>query len=154
MMTSTNAEIQQKITEYSGFVEQVLRPQLEVAEKERLKAKTTIEEYKDLQKQLYDWKNEANRRLETLVDLGYKTIYCRAVAENVNMIYVHVGMGFHVELQIPEALEFVEKRIKFLEEDVLSGKEKKVTQVSDHIQSANIILDKLESEMQNRGRGR
>ena len=63
-------------------------------------------------------------------------------------VFVHVGLGFQIELSITEALAFVNKRVSFLERDVLSDKEKKVTEVKDHIASAGLILNQLERELQ------
>jgi prefoldin alpha subunit len=145
-------EIEHKISEYSNFVENVLRPELKVVEAARNQARATVAEYQELKKRLLAMQQDPHKEAEDVVDLGYKTVFCRAVAEDPNTIFVHVGMGFHVEFQIPEAIAFVEKRIKFLQDEILSGKEQKTVEVEDHMQSAQMILDELQREMQRIGR--
>lgn len=144
-------EIQHKISEYSNFVDNVLQPELEVVEAARYQARSTVAEYQELKKRLLVMQQDPPQEAEHVVDLGYKTVFCRAVAEDPNTIFVHVGMGFHVEFQIPEAIAFVDKRIKFLQDEILSGKEQKTVEVQDHMQSAQMILDELMREMQRIG---
>jgi prefoldin alpha subunit len=144
-------EIQQKISEYANFLQFRLQPELEVVEAARNQARTTVAEYEELKKRLLAMQQDPPKEAEHIVDLGYKTVFCRAVAEDPNTIFVHVGMGFHVEFQIPEAIAFVEKRITFLRDEILSGKEQKTVEVQDHIQSAQMILDELQREMQRIG---
>jgi prefoldin subunit 5 len=144
-------EIHQKMSEYSTFLDKVLRPELQSAESASRKVKTEIEEYNELGLRLKKLAKDKPSQLESMVDLGHKTIFCNAVAK-VDSIFVHVGMGFHAELTIPEAIAFVDKRISFLENDSLSGKERKVTKVEDHIVSAGGILSELERELQRASR--
>ena len=145
---SSKDEIHQKMSEYSSFIHDVLRPELDAAKKRSHKVKTEIQEYTDLKEQLEILRRERPECFESIVDLGYKTVYCRAVSKEPRKVFVHVGLGFQIELSITEALAFLNKRVSFLERDVLSEKEKKVTEVKDHIASAGLILDQLERELQ------
>jgi prefoldin alpha subunit len=140
-------EIHQKMSEYSTFIDKVLRPELDEAKAASHKVKTEIQEYKELRERLDALKKETPNELESIVDLGYKSVFCRAVAKDPRKVFVHVGMGFHVEFNISEAIAFTRKRMSFLEDDFLSDKEKKVNEVKDHIASAGVILDKLEREL-------
>jgi prefoldin subunit 5 len=58
-------------------------------------------------------------------------------------------MGFHVEMTFNEALDFVEKRIRFLRNNKLAEKEKKIDEISEHISSATSLLQQLQEEMKN-----
>lgn len=136
--------------EYSTFIETVLRPELNLAESLKLNVKNEIQEYKELsQKLMHQQQQQTNKieRYETKVDLGYNTIHCRAVAKDVSRIFVHVGMGFHVEFKISEAIDFVTKRITLLERN-LSTRDQKVNEVKNHLESAMLVFQQLEMEMQ------
>ena len=137
-----------KMKEYSTFIETVLKPELGNAESLKLNVKNEIQEYKELSQKLHQCQ-QANviERHETQVDLGYSTLYCRAVAKDVSRIFVHVGMGFHVEFTVLEAIEFVEKRITLLERN-LSTRDQKVNEVKNHLESAMLVFQQLEMEMQ------
>ena len=125
--------------------------------------KTQIKEYRELQQKLREQKKEANtiledeekndegKMLEADVDLGMKTLYCRAVAPAssiVEKIFVHVGMNYHVEFQVDEALAFCSKRIKYLEDNPLASKQSKFDEVNQHLQSAEVIFKQLSTEIQ------
>jgi prefoldin subunit 5 len=143
-------EITEKIDEYSQFVSEKLRPELLKAETSRDETRTEINEYNSLLKQLTGFREEKKSEFETVVNLGHGTIYCNAVAK-LDMIYVHVGMGFHVEMTIPEAIQFVQQRLTFLKNAVLQGKEVRVREITDHVIAAAAILDELEQELQRSG---
>lgn len=104
------------------------------------------------------------------VDLGYQTVYCKARVldteagvvdeaaaaaepstppppasnENSNKLFVHVGLGFHAELESKEAMDFCLQRIDFLKSNQLHPRQKVYTQVFDHFQSSVNILQELE----------
>ena len=139
-------DILSKIVEYSNFIENVLNPELRTLESEMEIIQSEMTEYQDLGKELNNQisiDNTSNRVVD--VDLGYETIYCKAVVEDPSStIHVHVGMGFHVELSIVEAIEFVKKRINHLKIGPLSTKQTKISEVKSHIDSAKQILYQLD----------
>jgi prefoldin subunit 5 len=146
----STAEIQQKINEYSSFVEKVLGPDLQQAEESRNVIQKDIQEYQELQQRLTAMQKmevQPPTQLDSVVDLGYNTLHCRAVVANTQTLFVHVGMGFHSELTVPEALVFLKKRIDFLSKQVLSGRQEKVHQVQAHVESAVSILRELQREL-------
>lgn len=145
-MSST--EIQHKIKEYSSFVQKVLGPDLQQAEESRNEIQKDIIEYQELQKRLVAMHKVQPTQLDSvMVDLGYNTLHCRAVVSNTQALFVHIGMGFHTELTLPEALVFLEKRIAFLSRQVLSRRQEKVNQVQAHVESAVSILRELQREL-------
>ena len=154
-MMLTDAEtIQHKVEEYSAFVNQVLRPDLNFLERAEQETQQEIQEYHQLRQQLQNEKVAMRDDADALtnsrtmmVDLGHRKVYCQAKIDDASMVYVHVGMGFHVELTIPEAMAFCDQRIAYLQRDVLTQKQAKRKKVQDHLQSAEAILDQLCLEM-------
>jgi prefoldin subunit 5 len=146
-MSADSDEIGNKVEEYSKFIVYKLRPELDRAEQTRRDTANEIAGYKDLREQLERFGETKMMEYESMVDLGYHTISCRAVGD-LTKIHVHVGMGFHVEMTIPEAFKFVNKRLLFLENDVLKQKDRKVREMTDHIMVASSILDELTRDME------
>ena len=67
-------------------------------------------------------------------------IICRP---DVNHIYVNVGLGIHVQLTLNEALDFIEKRIKILNEKV-SLSTKKSAKIKGDIRYVYELLKQLQ----------
>eukprot|EP00563_Minutocellus_polymorphus_P002543 CAMPEP_0181040372 /NCGR_PEP_ID=MMETSP1070-20121207/11012_1 /TAXON_ID=265543 /ORGANISM="Minutocellus polymorphus, Strain NH13" /LENGTH=170 /DNA_ID=CAMNT_0023118375 /DNA_START=102 /DNA_END=614 /DNA_ORIENTATION=+ len=162
------AEVRSKIDEYSSFISSTLRPQLEVAVTAREEVEREIKEYEALQAKLAnmtsttkstrgkipdndscddnDGDEEKKEQSETVVDLGNEVIYCKAVIDDPSKIYVHTGMGFHVEMKIDEATTFVGKRIKLLRQS-LELKTHKATTIAVHIEETILVLQQLGKEL-------
>jgi hypothetical protein len=98
-----------------------------------------------------------------LADLGYQTVFCRAtigssqkagttkassLSSTVVFLFVHVGMGFHVQLTVPEAQKFVRKRIQFLQETKLGPEQTKLKEIQGHIAHATDLLTQLQQQQQ------
>jgi hypothetical protein len=98
-----------------------------------------------------------------LADLGYQTVFCRAtigsnqkagtmmassLSSTVVFLFVHVGMGFHVQLTVPEAQNFVRKRIQFLQETKLGPEQTKLEELQGHIAHATDLLTQLQQQQQ------
>lgn len=132
-------ETQAKVEEYTKFLDTVLKP--EILEAKRLLEDTLneISEYEQLRVTL-----EKDLPPTTTVDLGFQAVQCEAKIIENPKIFVHVGLGFHVEMTISEALKFVQQRITFLQVNPLEVRQKKYNQVQDHVQSSMNILTELE----------
>ena len=128
-----------KVEEYTRFLDNVLRPELLEAKRQLEETQTEIQEYEQLRTTLKEQLPET-----TMVDLGYQAVRCQARIESPQTIFVHVGLGFHVEMDIPQALEFVDQRISFLKANPLEQRQKRYSQVGDHVQSSMNILSELE----------
>lgn len=145
-------EIRQKVEEYATFLRTVLRPDHDALLLAVNDTKREIAEYEELKERLETLQQSKDGNFSSVldterVDLGYEKVFCRAKLDNAEHIYVHVGKGFHVELTIPEALDYLNKRIRFLSREVLPYRESKVQKVLSHIQSSEIILDQLSTEL-------
>jgi len=113
------------------------------AEAER-ETRQEISDYQDLRNKL---RADGSVPHEQDVDLGHGRVICRAIVEDTSTVYVHVGMGFHVEMLASEAVEFVEKRIALLQ-SVLPHRTQSLRRVQDHVQSTKQILQELDRELQ------
>jgi prefoldin subunit 5 len=150
--TVSRSEIQQKVEEYATFLRQVLRPDYEALARQAQETQQEIVEYEDLRlglERLLPKNNHAQDQDEEqrIVDLGHQKVFCAAVIENTEYVYVHVGKGFHVELTLPEALEYITRRLQLLSGDILPYREAKVQKVMTHIRSSELILDQLSIQM-------
>mmetsp|Transcript_7549 Transcript_7549/g.15175 ORF Transcript_7549/g.15175 Transcript_7549/m.15175 type:complete len:163 (+) Transcript_7549:163-651(+) len=144
-------DVRTKIDEYSSFINTTLRPQLESAVKAREDVERDIKEYESLQSKLCEMtrkKSESAEKvpMETLADLGHELVYSNAVVDDPGRIYVHVGMGFHVEMTIEEADAFVKKRIKYLENELMEHKTHRATTIAVHIEETLLVLQELGKE--------
>jgi prefoldin subunit 5 len=172
-------EIRRQLSEYSKFVENVLKPQLaaavaaanlvrgEVAEYEALgvrldlllrpvgapKLHSCVDDDDDGSSKEKQHQQQQRQQqhpkpvVESMVDLGYGAVFCRAVVRDPTKIFVHVGMGFHVEMTMEGAREFVSQRTSFLKGSKLKEKEAKEKAVRDHLSTASIILNQLQTEL-------
>lgn len=146
-MDSINTEdIKLKLDEYTAFLREVLHPDLEALLMSEQAIRNEISEYEDLHARL---KNLGNGALLSVVDvdLGHQKVFCRATIEDASRAYVHVGLGFHAELTMEEALIFVVNRIDFLSRQVLPHRSLKCKEVLAHVHSSERILDELSSEL-------
>jgi prefoldin alpha subunit len=158
MSSSPEDDLQDQLSYYLRFVETILKPKLEKAEIAANIVREEITNYEELVTRMKATKttpsttaiainDDESESNNIMVDIGHKTIYCNATVKDLNKIFVHVGMGFHVELTTTEASEFATKRIIFLRATPLKEKEVEIIEIKDHIQSATIILDQLYTEM-------
>lgn len=147
--------LQQQFEEYTSFVETRLRPELQQAVKARKEVEQEIQEYEELQNQLkplqHDdgWNNLVKQQHHSL-NLGYGLVSCRVeIDEEPRMIYVMVGMGFHVEMNVDEALAFIANRIEFLQQHILSFRLEQENKIELHVKACLMILDQLNRELNN-----
>lgn len=137
-------ELEAKIKEYSSFIDKKLYPVLKKRVEEREKVESEIADYQDLTLKLVAISGDTS--LESMVDLGHQIVYCRAISSDITRVNVHVGMGFHAELTIPEALTYCEKRQQFLDK-VLAQRADAASKVAQHVESSLVILEQLAQEM-------
>mmetsp|Transcript_30402 Transcript_30402/g.34654 ORF Transcript_30402/g.34654 Transcript_30402/m.34654 type:complete len:155 (-) Transcript_30402:351-815(-) len=138
-------ELEAKIKEYSSFIDTKLYPELNFRVKARETVENEIAEYKDLSTRL---ESLPLSPIQTLVNLGYEALYCHAVTDSSRKIFVHVGMGFHVEMAIEEAIKFCKKRLSFLSTK-LDRRAEAAAEVARHVETSLHILEELSKEKQN-----
>ena len=140
------AEIQTKKKECLQFLDHVLRPELQRALSKETETTNEINEYSDLREKLVKMVSSGNK-LETTVDLGHGKVSTRASVDDSSFVFIHVGMGFHVELSLPEAIQFADKRADFLRKEVLPRRSIETEKVRQHIQASEMILDGFSAEL-------
>lgn len=147
-MVSSDVNLQVQFDEYVQFVRDRLRPDYEALFRAEQEIETEIRDYVDLMERIKDiLQNKHESMME--VDLGHGKVFCRAKLDEASpqAIYVHVGMGFHIEFTPQEALDWIPKRIDYLTNIVLTHRRSKTKSVRTHLQSAERILDELSVEL-------
>jgi prefoldin subunit 5 len=142
---SGKADIEKRIDEYNRFIDTVVRKDLATASEDVRHVSLEIESYNDLKSRLLDLRRAGPSGFDPVVNLGYERLFCHANVPDQSLIYVHVGLGFHVELSIPEAIEFVDGRLTYLN-TVLEQRRRKEEQVLSHLRKSEAILDELNKE--------
>ena len=156
--SASHQDIARQLNEYAGVVDRILKPELVEAEEAAQAVRQEMDDYRDLGDRLQpsgDNKNVLPK--EMMVDLGYQTLFCNAKIKRTakasdsspppEQLFVHVGMGFHVELTVSEARDYIEKRLEYLQRAKLSKQEAKIAEIKDHIRSATMLLHQLQQEM-------
>ena len=105
-----------KVTKYEEFLNDKLRPDLKACLEERDNIYAEIAEYSSLKKSIEALKIAdlpQEKPLKTKVDLG-QNFYVKARVKNPQKVCVDIGFGMFLEMNHTEALEFIEKKSKFL----------------------------------------
>ena len=154
---STNSDLQDKIKEYADFITKTLQPQLQSAVEAKEATEKDVSEYIQLRNRLQNLENtldsdaaagQKSKPIEALVDVAHETVYCRAIISNPKTVYVDVGLGFMVEFTLSEALSFIDKRVKYLEEEVLSHRAGVAEGIAKDVENAVELLEELGAEIQ------
>lgn len=113
---------QAKIVEFERFVNDKLRNDLKLVLDEQDKIHAEIADYlqiKDTIDKVSECKvsrdSKTRFKLNTRVDLGCN-FYANAVVEDPETVCVAIGYGFFVEMKFDEALKFIDKKVKLLNE--------------------------------------
>ena len=144
-------ELRTKMNEYAVFVDKTLQPELILAVAAREETELEIASYRELADKLTMILSDGpttGKPLESLIDLGHEVAYCKAMIENRQQVFVHVGLGFHAEFSLEEAIDFCERRISFLETQLLSKRIEKAKRVASHLEASLVILHRLAMEIQ------
>lgn len=133
----------QKILLYEEFLNERLRPDLRkvLALRERLCG--DVAEYNQLRTTVLLLRKKGETSpLKTMVDLGCN-FYSHAKVEDCSRIIVSVGLGFHLEMTLDEAGDFIDKKIAHLTEqaDALS---EQVAQINGKIKVVMETLRELQ----------
>ncbi|KAL7442777.1 hypothetical protein ACHAXM_008406 [Skeletonema potamos] len=135
--------LQGKVAEYSSFITNTLQPKLQLAVKDREETEAEICEYAQLRNKLQWIETGADGPINTLVDISHQTIYCNATISNPRTVYVHIGFGFHVEFTIQEAISFIDKRILYLQNNVLKHRVEVAMGIADDVEKALELLEEF-----------
>lgn len=133
----------EKIEKYEHFLNEVLKEDLRCVLEERDKLYEDIASHSQL-KQTINCMNESpvEEGLCTQVDLG-SNFYVQALVPDVSHIFINVGLGFHVELTLEEALTFIDKKLGILNAK-LSESTKKSAKIKGQIKFVCEALGELQ----------
>jgi Prefoldin subunit len=158
-------DLRQRIEECSRFIETVVRKDWEAASRDAQRVEDECEEYRDLKAKLAGLQqgggqqqgqddgtkastaSTAEAMVAPVVNLGHNRLFCRARVPDASFAYIHVGMGFHVQLTIQEAIQFVDRRLDHLHA-VRTHRKDKEKRVRTHLRQSEAILDELTNELQ------
>ncbi|CAN6445381.1 unnamed protein product [Victoria cruziana] len=98
-----------KVQKFEEFVDKRLKPDLVHAIAERDKVFAQQKVFSHLRKNIEALQNNEVASLRTLVNLGSE-VYVQADIPDTRQIFIDIGLGFHVVLTWPEALEFIRIR--------------------------------------------
>ncbi|KAG9336017.1 hypothetical protein AGOR_G00139120 [Albula goreensis] len=108
-MTSGKPNIDEKVLQYETFINEVLKRDLQSVLEQRDAVYEKISQYLQLKNTIECLQESGSRDLKTEVDLGCN-FYVQAHVQDSSKIFVAVGYGFYVELTLPEALKFIDKK--------------------------------------------
>ncbi|KAL7466522.1 hypothetical protein ACHAXS_006819 [Conticribra weissflogii] len=89
-----------------------------------------------------------HKPLKLHTDICHSTIYCQASIPNPRTIYVHIGFGFHAEFTLEEAMQFIDRRLRYLEKEVLVHRMEVARGVAEDVERALELLEELGGEME------
>lgn len=113
----TDLNILEICNRHEEFILNELKPRLENFIKIQNNLDDEINEYKKCLTIISNMKGKDN--YESYVDIGEEN-YVKGVLNSCNTIYIHVGMGFHVEVELDEGIEICHKRIELLQKKILN----------------------------------
>ncbi|XP_015272766.1 PREDICTED: protein UXT [Gekko japonicus] len=108
-------EVEGKVLRYEAFISDVLQRDLQKVLEQRDEVYEKIAQYLQLKNVIERLQETGSRELVTQVDLGCH-FYVNAEVPDTSTIFVALGYGFYAELTLPEALAFIEKKNKLLNE--------------------------------------
>ncbi|KAJ6655314.1 hypothetical protein lerEdw1_005506 [Lerista edwardsae] len=108
-------QVQRKVLQYEAFISDILQRDLQKVLEQREEVYEKIAQFLQLKNVIEILQKTGARELTTQVDLGCN-FYVNAEVPETSTIFVALDYGFFVELTLPEALAFIEKKNKLLTE--------------------------------------
>ncbi|KAG0332538.1 hypothetical protein BG004_001206 [Podila humilis] len=143
--------VQQKLARYEKFVNESLKKDLQDALDARNSIYNQTSEYLKLAKDIEIIKSNGLKEMKTQVDIG-SNFYVQAKIPDTQYIFVNVGFGFHAQLTLDEALEFISKKEEQLNRHVEHGKAEAYTQKASKIRAhIKLVLEAMAEIMKLEG---
>ena len=111
----SNSEVDQKIRRFEEKVDQEMRPQLNRVLKKRDEIYQEIAEYLQLKNFIEMLQTQKLKKYESKVDIGCN-VFVTTEVEDTSKIMVALSKDFFVELTQEEALVYIDKKEKYLNE--------------------------------------
>ncbi|KAK5605786.1 hypothetical protein CRENBAI_006076 [Crenichthys baileyi] len=101
--------VDQKVLQYEVFINDVLRRDLRKVLEQRDQVYEKISQYLQLKNTIQSLQDAGSQQLKADVDLGCN-FYVQAQVDDSSRIFVAVGFGFFVEMNLDEALRFIDRK--------------------------------------------
>ncbi|XP_028923945.1 protein UXT isoform X1 [Ornithorhynchus anatinus] len=112
-METAARRVEEKVLQYEAFVSDVLQRDLRQVLTQREEIYEQLAHYLQLKNIIERLQESADPELHTQVDLGCN-FYVSAEVQDPSRICVALGYGFFLELTLPEALRFIERKSRLL----------------------------------------
>eukprot|EP00123_Amoebidium_parasiticum_P022125 comp80525_c0_seq1/m.48352 comp80525_c0_seq1/g.48352 ORF comp80525_c0_seq1/g.48352 comp80525_c0_seq1/m.48352 type:complete len:149 (-) comp80525_c0_seq1:207-653(-) len=147
-MGEREKSVEETVRQYESFIEDKLKVDLQRVLDHRDKLYDRVAQYYKLKNEIVVIKASDQPSLTTMIDLGCN-VFVQAKIPDTKMIYVNVGYGFHVEMTLDEALEFIEKKTKQMIKDTDRLTEQG-NKIKAHIKMVLTALQELQLTTDNR----
>lgn len=107
--SSSSAVAAQKVEQYEDLLNEKLRGELQALMDERDALHEKAAQFMQLRTNTQQLIDEKQKSLKTMVDLGCH-FYMQAKVPDTSWVYVNVGLGFHAQMGLAEAVELCTKR--------------------------------------------
>lgn len=118
-----------KIKQYEAFLQHSLLRDLSENQERKDNIRRERVEYELLRRSLEALQKNELDQLCTLVDLGSQ-IFVQGNVDDMNSVFVDIGLGFHVQCTLDEAIQVCSER-----EEFLAGKEEILTNACGNVRA-------------------
>lgn len=145
MMEKPESGMKEKVLQYETFLNDVLKEDLRKIHVKLDHLQSELFEYIQLKNYIETVKsNKLNETtMNTQVDVGCN-IFLQAKVEDPDHILVSAGLGYYVDLPLDKALNLVNKKIKFIEDETVFFKKKSAVTKS-HIKMVLLGLMEIQN---------
>ncbi|XP_043258122.1 protein UXT homolog [Colletes gigas] len=139
-----NPDIQQKISQFESFVNDVLKEDLAKLEKKLDDKNADVAEFLQLKSIITTFQNNSldKNGFKTQVDIG-QSFFIEAHVPDASTILLDVGLGHYVEFSLNDALTIINVRIKLLEQQIAHFR-KEVAKTNAHIKLILLGINELQ----------
>ncbi|CAM6087971.1 unnamed protein product [Calypogeia fissa] len=134
---------QSKIQKYENFVDTRLKPDLVHAISLRDKSYEQQRIFSDLAKNIQMLQENGLKKLKSMVNLGSE-VYVQAEVPDTSRIFVDIGLGFHAEFTLDEALRYIDSKQLLLTKEV-ERQTQQIARIKAHIK---LVMEGIRELMQ------
>uniref|UniRef100_A0A6M2DPC9 Putative transcriptional regulator uxt n=1 Tax=Xenopsylla cheopis TaxID=163159 RepID=A0A6M2DPC9_XENCH len=136
------SETKEKVAACEIYINDVLRESLKAIEECLMKVNQEITEYIELKHSLEHIQNEPNGPFKSQMDIGCG-FHIQTKVEDVSKVLINIGLDIYLEFTIPEALKFLDNRIKKLTEHTTKLRDKSA-KTKAHIKLLLVYIGQME----------
>eukprot|EP00761_Pharyngomonas_kirbyi_P002640 gb/GECH01002644.1/.p1 GENE.gb/GECH01002644.1/~~gb/GECH01002644.1/.p1 ORF type:complete len:142 (+),score=48.98 gb/GECH01002644.1/:1-426(+) len=132
---------EQLISSYQNYLESTLKNELETLVEKRENVYETLSKYLQLRNSIEMIQDQKLEEMKTMVNIG-SDIFAQAKVPNTSRIYLKIGLGFHVDMTLNEALDFINKKEEYLNQEA-KNLDTKINETKSEIKSVYMIIDDI-----------